>query len=106
VRGLRTVPVALALMLAACNSEPASWRDLQKTVAALSADRREAAIENFIAAKHGTPIIENQTRLIFLAKDKDGQPPRIVGDFNQWAVTPKGYDVEIGKTTRIDGTPW
>ena len=44
--------------------------------------------------------------LIFLAKDKDGQTPRIVGDFNGWAVTPQGYDVSIGKTTRIDGTSW
>ena len=55
--------------------------------------RRTPSIEKFVAAKGGTPIIENQTRLVFLAKDKDGQPPRIVGDFNGWAVTPQGYDV-------------
>ena len=60
----------------------------------------------FIAARGGTPIIENQTRLIFLAKDRDGQSPRIVGDFNAWAVTPQGYDPAIGKTTRIEGTSW
>ena len=44
--------------------------------------------------------------MIFLAKDKDGQTPRIVGDFNNWAVTPQGYDVSIGKPTRIEGTSW
>ena len=65
-----------------------------------------AAIEKFIAAKGGTPIVENQTRLIFLAKDKDGQTPRIVGDFNDWATTAQGYDVSIGKPTRIEGTSW
>ena len=40
---------------------------------------------------------------------REGQgrpPPRIVGDFNGWAVTPQGYDVSIGKPTRIDGTSW
>ena len=67
---------------------------------------RDAAIERFITAKGGTPIIENQTRLIFLAKDHNGQTPRIVGDFNAWAVTPQGYDVNVGKTTRIEGSSW
>ena len=66
-----------------CNS---SWPDCEPAA-------REAAIEKFIAAKGGTPIVENQTRLTFLAKDKNGQTPRIVGDFNAWAVTPQGYDV-------------
>lgn len=94
------------VLLAGCNTEPATWRELQKAIPSIAADQRDAAIEKFVAAKHGTPIIENQTRLIFLAKDKDGQTPRIVGDFNAWAVTPTGYDVTIGKTTRIEGTTW
>jgi enterochelin esterase-like enzyme len=102
----RLVPSCLVLVLGACTSEPQTWAALQKQLPGLEPAAREATIEQFIAAKHGTPIIENQTRLIFLAKDKDGQPPRIVGDFNAWAVTPKGYDVSIGKTTRIEGTPW
>ena len=54
----------------------------------------------------GTPIVKNQTRLVFLAKDRNGQTPRIVGDFNAWAVTPAGYDATVGTTTRIDGTSW
>ena len=86
--------------------EPQTWCDLAAQLAGSRAGARDAAIEKFIAAKGGTPIIENQTRLIFLAKDKDGQTPRIVGDFNAWAATPKGYDVSIGKTTRIEGTSW
>jgi enterochelin esterase-like enzyme len=96
----------LVLFAAGCTSEPQSWSALQKQLPGMEAAARESAIEKFIAAKHGTPIIENQTRLIFLAKDKDGHPPRIVGDFNAWAVTPKGYDVEVGKTTRLEGTSW
>ena len=57
-------------------------------------------------SKGGNPIIENQTRLIFLVKDKDGVAPRIVGDFNGWATTAQGYDVSIGQTTRLEGTSW
>ena len=98
--------VVLVLLAAGCASEPQSWSALQQQLAGLEPAAREAAVEKFIAAKGGTPIIENQTRLTFLAKDKDGQTPRIVGDFNAWAVTPQGYDVSIGKPTRIDGTSW
>ena len=95
------------LLVAGCQaSEPQSWAQLQKALPGLDAPAREAAIERFIAAKGGTPIIENQTRLVFLAKDKDGKTPRIVGDFNAWAVTPQGYDATIGKTTRVEGTTW
>ena len=72
----------------------------------MAPDQRDAAIEQFIASKGGTPIIENQSRLVFFAKDKDGQAPRIVGDFNGWAATAQGYDVSIGKPTRIEGTAW
>lgn len=103
------VPRALFLVLflvCGCSSEPRTWAQLQKTLPGLDPAARDAAIEKFITAKGGTPIIENQTRLVFLAKNKDGQPPRIVGDFNAWAVTPQGYDVNIGKTTKIEGSSW
>jgi len=93
-------------LTAACAGEPQSWKDLKDRLPSIEASQRDAAIEKFIAFKHGTPIIENQTRLVFLAKDKDGQPPRIVGDFNNWATTPKGYDATVGKTTRLEGSSW
>jgi 23S rRNA (adenine2503-C2)-methyltransferase len=98
--------LVLLLMLAGCAREPQSWRELREQVEGLAPDQREAAIEKFVAARGGTPIIENQTRLVFFAKDKDGQAPRIVGDFNAWAVTAQGYDVAIGTPTRIEGTAW
>lgn len=103
------VPVASFLLLflvAGCQSQPQSWSALQRQLPGLDPSARDAAIEQFITAKGGTPIVEKQTRLVFLAKDKDGQTPRIVGDFNAWAVTPQGYDVSIGKTTKIEGTSW
>jgi enterochelin esterase-like enzyme len=106
VRTVRWVPIGLVLMLAGCASEPATWKDLRAHVAGLDAAAQDAAIERFIAAKGGTPIVEYQTRLIFLVKDRDGVQPRVVGDFNGWAVTPQGYDVAIGKTTRMDGSSW
>ena len=101
------VPIVLALVLASCASEPQSWRDLRSRVASLGdTASRDAAVESFINAKGGTPIVENQTRLIFLVKDRDGATPRVVGDFNAWAVTPQGYDGAIGKTTRLEGSSW
>jgi len=100
------VPMGWLLLCVACASEPQTWSALQKQLPGLEPAARDAVIEKFVAAKGGTPIIENQTRLVFLAKDKDGQPPRIVGDFNAWAVTPQGYDPSIGKMTRLDGSSW
>jgi len=94
------------VVAAGCASEPQTWSALRKQLPGLEPAAREAAITTFVTAKGGTPIIENQTRLIFLAKDVDGQTPRVVGDFNAWAVTPQGYDAAIGKTTRIEGTSW
>ena len=106
-KGLVPVPVlVLVLVLSACNAEPQNWRDFRAYIQRVAPDQRDAAVEKFIAAKGGNPIIENQTRLIFFAKDKDGQTPRIVGDFNGWAATPQGYDVSIGRPTRIEGSSW
>lgn len=79
---------------------------MQRQLSSLEPAARNAAIEQFVASKGGTPIVENQTRLIFLAKDKDGHAPRIVGDFNGWATTPQGYDTAIGTTVRLEGSSW
>ena len=98
--------LVLMLVFGACNAEPQNWRDFREYIQSVAPDQRDAAVEKFIAAKGGNPIIENQTRLIFFAKDRQGQPPRIVGDFNGWAVTPQGYDVSIGTPTRIEGSSW
>lgn len=105
--------VLLALTLAGCAGEPQSWAALKRRLPDMESDQREAAIERFIAARGGTPIIENQTRLVFFARDVNGVTPRVVGDFNAWALRPGSgqgaqpfYDAAIGKMTRIDGTNW
>ena len=98
--------MGLVLVLASCSSEPQTWKDLRAGVAGLDTATQDALIEKFVASKGGTPIVENQTRLIFLAKDKDGHAPRIVGDFNGWATTPQGYDTTIGTTVRLEGSSW
>ncbi|MFA5911042.1 MAG: alpha/beta hydrolase-fold protein [Vicinamibacterales bacterium] len=98
--------VLLALTLIGCAGEPQTWTALKRQLPDLDSDQREAAVERFVAAKGGTPVIENQTRLVFFAKDVNGVTPRVVGDFNAWAATPQGYDMAIGKMTRIDGTSW
>jgi len=105
--------LVITLALGGCAGEPTSWAALKKQLPALESDQREAAVERFIAAKGGTPIIENQTRLVFFAKDVNGATPRVVGDFNAWALRPGSgqaaqpvYDAAIGTMTRIDGTSW
>lgn len=98
--------LVLVLVLAACAGEPDNWREFHEYINDVPVDQREAAIEQFISRKGGTPIIENQTRLLFFAKDKNGMTPRIVGDFNGWAATPQGYDAAAGRPTRIEGTSW
>jgi 23S rRNA (adenine2503-C2)-methyltransferase len=102
---LASAMVAL-LMVAGCAGDPDNVRDFHDYIDDVPLEQREAAVERFIDRKGGTPIIENQTRLVFFAKDQDGQTPRIVGDFNGWAVTPQGYDATVGKPIRIEGTAW
>ena len=67
---------------------------------------RGAVIERFIATRGGTPLIQNQSKAIFLVQDKDGVTPRIVGDFNDWAAAANGQDPSVGLPTRIEGTDW
>jgi enterochelin esterase-like enzyme len=86
--------------------EPESVRDLLRTVAATAPAGRGAAIERFIAARGGTPIIENQSRVTFLVRDQGGVTPRIVGDFNDWASGAAGSEPAVGVPTRIEGTDW
>ncbi|MSO35709.1 MAG: esterase family protein [Acidobacteria bacterium] len=109
----RVLSVLVLMVLVGCAGEPQSWTALKKQLPGLESDQREIAIEKFIAAKGGTPIVENQTRLVFFARDVNGATPRVVGDFNAWAVRPGAgqaappvYDAAIGQMTRIDGTSW
>jgi enterochelin esterase-like enzyme len=106
VPAVRWVPIAFVLGLSSCNTAPQNWAALQRQLPRLEPAARDAVIEKFIASRGGTPIVEGQTRLVFLVKDRNGATPRIVGDFNGWATTPQGYDVSIGKATRIEGTTW
>jgi enterochelin esterase-like enzyme len=108
LRGCRVLRGCLlgGLLASGCAGEPQSWAALKKQLPNLESEQRDEAIEKFIAAKGGTPVIENQTRLVFFARDVNGATPRVVGDFNAWAATPQGYDAAIGKMTRIDGTNW
>ena len=103
----------LVLALTGCAGEPQSWAALKKQLSGMESEQRDAAVEKFIAARGGTPIVENQTRLVFFARDVNGKTPRVVGDFNAWALRPSPgqaaqpvYDAAIGKMTRIDGTTW
>jgi enterochelin esterase-like enzyme len=94
------------VLVSGCGREPQTWAALSRQLAGLDPVARSAVIEKYIGTHGGTPLIENQTRLIFLAQDVNGAPPRVVGDFNAWASTPQGYDVSVGKMTRIEGTNW
>ena len=109
----RVLLVLLVLALTGCAGEPQSWAALKKQLSGMESEQSDAAVEKFIAARGGTPIVENQTRLVFFARDVNGKTPRVVGDFNAWALRPSPgqaaqpvYDAAIGKMTRIDGTTW
>lgn len=93
-------------MLVSGCGEPQSWAALSRQLAGADSAARSALIEKYIGSHGGTPLIENQTRLIFLAQDVNGAAPRVVGDFNAWAATPQGYDASVGKMTRVEGTEW
>jgi enterochelin esterase-like enzyme len=96
----------MAVVLAAGCGEPDTFRGLLRSLDGMKAEDRAAAIERFVAARGGTPVIEDRARLVFLARTRDGIPPRVVGDFNGWANTAEGYDVTVGEMEPIDGTDW
>jgi enterochelin esterase family protein len=99
--GCQELSLAIGLKFA-----PDNTRDLLRGITSVPAADRSAAIERFITAKGGTPIIENQTRAVFIVQDVNGQTPRIVGDFNNWAAGTNGLDPTAGVPTRIEGTDW
>jgi enterochelin esterase-like enzyme len=105
-------PLLLALALGvavsqACRpAEPRTLKQLLEQVAALEPAERGPAIGRFISARGGTPLIENQSRAIFLVQDRNGLTPRVVGDFNDWAAAANGQDPSVGMPTRIEGTDW
>jgi enterochelin esterase-like enzyme len=86
--------------------EPRSLKELLVHVAALDPPARSGAIDRFITARGGTPVIQNQSKAIFFVQDRDGVTPRIVGDFNDWAAAANGQDPLVGIPTRIEGTDW
>lgn len=100
--------MALAILCAACANEPRTARDLLKQLEReTDPNARGALVERFLEVRGGNPIVDQNARLTFFVKDDpSGRVPRIVGDFNNWATTPQGYDQKAGTPTRIDGTPW
>ena len=102
-----------ALATADCGGDPQRWSALLRQLGGMSPADRSAAVEVYVTKHGGTPLIENQTRLIFLARDVDGAAPRVVGDFNAWAQAPgpglpppPAGNAASGTMTRIEGTDW
>ncbi len=110
VRPLRPLAVlaVAALCAVSCGGEPQTLKALLRQ-AEKTADpaARTALVESYLATRGSNPIVEQNARVIFFVKDDaTGRTPRIVGDFNNWAMTPQGYDAKAGTPTRIDGTPY
>jgi enterochelin esterase-like enzyme len=103
---LGVIALAGGLFTACRPSEPRTLKELLNQAASLDATERGPAIEHFIAAHGGTPVIENQSKAVFLVQDRGGATPRIVGDFNNWAAAENGPDPSVGVPTRIEGTDW
>jgi enterochelin esterase-like enzyme len=98
--------LAIGMVIGCRHSDPQSFKGLLELVPRLAPAERGAAIERYIDTQGGTPLIQNQSTVIFLVQDRDGAPPRIVGDFNNWAASANGQDPAVGVPTRIDGTDW
>ena len=100
--------VVLVAVCAACANAPRTARDLLKQLER-ETDRqaRSQLVERFLETRGGNPVVDQNARLTFFVKDDPGgRVPRIVGDFNNWATNPQGYDQTAGTPTRIDGTSW
>jgi enterochelin esterase-like enzyme len=96
-------------MLAAAACAPAEPRNVRALVASLPGlepAERSAALLRYIEMHGGTPLVENQSRAVFLVQDQNGVTPRVVGDFNNWAAGRNGQDPAVGVPTRIEGTDW
>lgn len=91
-----------------CASEPRTAQELLKQAAREDDPQaRGALVERFLATRGGNPVVDQNARLTFFVKDDPaGRIPRVVGDFNNWATTPQGYDAKAGTPTRIEGTAW
>lgn len=91
-----------------CANEPRSAQELLKQAAREDDPQaRNALVERFLEVRGGNPVVDQNARLTFFVKDDPaGRIPRIVGDFNNWATTPQGYDPKAGTPVRIEGTPW
>jgi len=96
----------IALSGSGCAGEPRNFKDLLKQLERMESADRAAAVTRYVEAHGGTPLVENQSRAIFLVQDQGGVTPRVVGDFNNWAAGANGQDPTIGVPTRIDGTDW
>lgn len=91
-----------------CTNEPRSAQELLKQAARESDPQaRSALVERFLEVRGSNPVVDQNARLTFFVKDDPtGRVPRVVGDFNNWATTPQGYDPKAGTPVRIEGTPW
>jgi enterochelin esterase family protein len=100
--------VVLTALSAACANEPRTARDLLKQLdRETDPQARSQLVERFLERRGGNPVVDQNARLTFFVKDDPaGRRPRIVGDFNNWATTPQGYDQTAGTPTRIEGTSW
>jgi enterochelin esterase-like enzyme len=91
-----------------CAGEPRTAQELLKRAARENDPQaRTAMVERFLEVRGGNPVVDQNARLTFFVKDDPaGRVPRIVGDFNNWATTPQGYDPKAGTPIRVEGTPW
>lgn len=107
VAGRLGLVIAVAGM-AACAGEPQTLKALlRQTDSMADPAAKTALVERYLAARGSNPIVEQNARLIFFVRDDgSGRTPRIVGDFNAWAMTPQGYDAKAGTPIRIAGTPF
>jgi len=105
---MRTIPKRLptAIALSTFLALPVlatPFADTLATIAKTPESERQAAMDK--VAAEGTPVASG-TEVTFLARKKDENEPRVVGDFNAWGRYPDEQGPLGGRMRNVEGSDW
>jgi len=78
--------------------------DLMARFESASPGERDRLVREAIERKGGTPLVEGDDALFFVARSPAGPPPRLLADFNGWGE-PKERLADTAMTP-LEGTSW
>ena len=93
----------LVCLCLACVTGPALADSLLGQLLRVDPQDRVAAVDKLVRA--GTPVVDG-TNVLFLARQRDSQIPRLLGDFNWFGRYPDVEGLAGGEMTPLPGTQW